>query len=266
MEFAAAASGTWETGRIMVTSGLNKVSMNDLLVELEEEKGERWACLLLAYTDGQEERIAIRPANLVDPPAPLPETLIKCRQLVDEHNTLLAARDFNAARDKLVIALTSNPASRYLHNIMGDLSHKAGFSPSTIVKYMRRAVANTDGTLGDKKRAFMARVGYSGALGNMNDLAGEQQQVQILIDQCNGLQMGNWMPTLHILYADSLRTSNKLDQVFEVLQKLDSLPRPFPTVQFEVEPELKRNSPPMYTCNKMNFLLFKRLDVADRRV
>jgi hypothetical protein len=246
MEFAATATDTasWEAGRIMRTSGLSTAGMNDLLVELEEQNGERWTCLLLAYTDGQEERNAIKPANLVDPPAPSAETLQQCEQLVQEHTRLLQSNRLIESREKLVLALTNNPTSGELHNRMGDFSHKTGLPPATIAKYMRRAVANTNGTLEDKKRAFSARVGYSGSLGNMDDLEGEQQQLELLIDQCQGelSMMVKWLPTLLILLADSSRMSNTLDKVFDVLQTLKALPRPFPTIQFDIEEELTRNS------------------------
>ncbi|KAJ1422621.1 hypothetical protein B484DRAFT_420879 [Ochromonadaceae sp. CCMP2298] len=229
----------------MLTCGLSEESKNDLIVELEERRGERWACLLLEYTNVKEENLVdlMDPANLIDPLIPSLENLVKMQLPLARFDDFLVAGDLFQARIKLVQALTYYPSAGKLLQHMSDLSRKSGDSSRSVVKHLRRAVANTDGTLGDLERAFKARTSYSSALGKLGDLAGEQLQLEILIDQCPKMpMMGNWMPTLLIRYADSFCESRNFNRTLEVLQKLDKLPRPFSTIYWDVQEHLGRIS------------------------
>ncbi|KAJ1417331.1 hypothetical protein B484DRAFT_454031 [Ochromonadaceae sp. CCMP2298] len=113
---------------------------------------------------------------------------------------------------------------------------------------MRRGVANCSGVLeDDAQRVFQARIGYSGALGNMENaagLAGEQQQLEICMTECQGNlpMMVHWTPTLLVMYVGSLRKSRHLDKALAVLQALEKLPRPFECPAWDVEDRLSRTS------------------------
>ena len=85
----------------------------------------------------------------------------------------------------------------------------------------------------------------AGLLGNLGDLKNEQAQLDKLLQipeppaDCCKL-----IPTIMILYADSLRSAQKFEESLAILRQLESMPRPLPksvNVRFDVEKELERN-------------------------
>jgi hypothetical protein len=86
-------------------------------------------------------------------------------------------------------------------------------------KHMRRSVANSDGSAADTTRLFQARINYSGLLGSLGNLNGEQAQLKGVFSLDKLLRQTTitdppadcckLIPTIMILSVDSLRGVHK---------------------------------------------------------
>ena len=241
--FAALDDDAWEGGRIMRTEGLSKSEMNGLLVELETQKNVgtenlRWQCILLS---GKEERLSIKPVNLCNPPTPTVEENDVANQLVEEHLKLCSVKEWALAQEKIILALSNIPNSGRLHEKMVVLSDTMGLDRTIMIKHIKRAVANSDGSDADASRLFPARINYAGLLASGGDFNAAQIQLEKLLhNPTPPADCCKLIPTVMIIYADTLRLTNKFDEALAVLRRVDSMPRPLHNERFNVEEELKR--------------------------
>jgi len=228
-----------EPGVIMVLHGLSKVELNDTLVEVdkkvisETDQTVRWKCIKL----DDESVISIKRVNLKSPPEPTAEVIKQCEDLCSEALALIEdakrsgknreiKRRVMDATMKLNEAIKLVPQSGLAHNQLGDIAHYTGQSPTVIMKHMRRAVANGLNTPDEKLRIFRARLGYSGALGNSGDIAGEQEQLLMCLREEEILnQYENYRPGCLHLLCFSLTQEGNYDDAMRVLFDLrDSHP------------------------------------------
>jgi len=238
-----------EAGRIMMTQGLSTSEMNGLLVELESQRNIgtenfRWVCLFLVT----QTKNSIRPVNLTQPVAPTAQESEIVDKLVEEHGDFIESGEFDKAQEKLLLALSKIPYSGYLHQLLGEVSNRMNNDLAVTIKHMRRAVANPDpcsSSAEDIDRLFPARISYSAVLGRSGDLNGEQAQLEKLLQLPDPpTARRNMIPTIMIIYAESLRIGGKYDACGAILRQLESMPRPFPSnvnFHFNIESQLKHN-------------------------
>lgn len=226
----ASDSEEFESGRILVLHGLSKAELNGTLVEVgkkvisETDGSVRWTCFPLK-DERDNAPIAIKTANLRPPVEASAADLEQYNDLTSKALKLYRKAGSNnesitKAKEMLNSAVLLVPQSGVAHNILGDIAHFTNQSQETVLKYMRRAVANHFDTPEEEHRVFQARIGYSGALGNLNDFGGEQYQLRKCLDSSVIDEYENARSSLQFILADSYRQEGRHDDAMNSMLEL----------------------------------------------
>lgn len=176
----------FDNGVILILDGLSKAELNGTFVEVgqkvisEADGSIRWTCTPIADESGSQ-KMAIKEVNLKFPPSVSPSTLKQYDDLCNEGLKLFRKavnmsgpiKQLEKAKQKFFEAVKLVPQNGKAFQHLGDIAHYTQQPQHAILKFMRRAVANSLKTKEDDRRVFLARIGYSGALGNLLDYHGE---------------------------------------------------------------------------------------------
>lgn len=218
----------YEPGTILQLQNLSKHELNGIFVEIESiivtEQSTRWKCFDISNNSNQP--LSIKSVNFKVPEYSSEDIQICDAMLTTAREIMpvvFKTRDtnkMNSSKKILNDVLDIMPNCGEAYNILGNMCHFNRESPTLIIKYMRRAVANHEciNNPYEKSRVIKARFSLASTYGEKRDYVNEQYHLHKCLLDVDILDNGK-VGILSML-CNSYLEQRKLAESYKFLQEI----------------------------------------------